>query len=81
MTRSLRHPVAVLAAAAVLVLAALTLAAGRTPAQARRERDLGEPQLQRRAQPGASTSFGFQGTWTASDAAPAAFTLNAKACT
>lgn len=31
--------------------------------------------------PGASTSFGFQGTWTASDAAPAAFTLNAKACT
>jgi alpha-galactosidase len=34
MTRPSRHPVAVLAAAAVLVLAALTLTAGRTPAQA-----------------------------------------------
>jgi len=31
--------------------------------------------------PGASTSFGFQGTWTASDAAPASFTLNGTTCT
>ena len=31
--------------------------------------------------PGANTSFGFQGTWTASDAAPTAFTLNGVACT
>ncbi len=30
---------------------------------------------------GASVSFGFQGTWTSADAAPAAFTLNGAACT
>lgn len=30
--------------------------------------------------PGASTSFGFQGTWTTSDAAPTHFTLNGAAC-
>lgn len=30
--------------------------------------------------PGGSTSFGFQGTWTASDATPASFTLNGTAC-
>jgi O-glycosyl hydrolase len=30
---------------------------------------------------GASTSLGFQGTWTSSDAAPTAFTLNGNACT
>jgi acetylxylan esterase len=30
---------------------------------------------------GGSTSVGFQGTWTASDAAPAAFTLNGTTCT
>jgi hypothetical protein len=30
--------------------------------------------------PGASTSFGFQGTWNASDTAPASFTLNGTAC-
>jgi Cellulose binding domain/Putative Ig domain len=30
--------------------------------------------------PGGSTSPGFQGTWTSSDAAPAAFTLNGTAC-
>ena len=28
-----------------------------------------------------STSLGFQGTWTSSDAAPASFTLNGAACT
>jgi hypothetical protein len=31
--------------------------------------------------PGGNTSLGFQGTWTSSDAAPAAFTLNGTACT
>jgi cellulase/cellobiase CelA1 len=31
--------------------------------------------------PGTSTSLGFQGTWTSSDAAPAAFTLNGATCT
>lgn len=31
--------------------------------------------------PGASTSFGFQGTWHSSDASPTAFTLNGAACT
>ena len=31
--------------------------------------------------PGANTSLGFQGTWTNSDAAPAAFTVNGAACT
>lgn len=31
--------------------------------------------------PGGNTSFGFQGTWTTSDAAPTAFTLNATTCT
>ncbi len=30
--------------------------------------------------PGAAVSFGFQGTWTSDDAAPAAFTLNGEAC-
>jgi len=30
---------------------------------------------------GASTSLGFQGTWTSSDAAPTAFTLNGNSCT
>jgi hypothetical protein len=30
--------------------------------------------------PGAGTSFGFQGTWHASDANPTAFTLNGSAC-
>ncbi|WP_232248490.1 cellulase family glycosylhydrolase [Streptacidiphilus rugosus] len=30
--------------------------------------------------PGADTSFGFQGTWSASDAAPTGFTLNGAAC-
>ncbi len=30
---------------------------------------------------GGSTSAGFQGTWTSSDAAPTAFTLNGAACT
>jgi len=30
--------------------------------------------------PGGNTSFGFQGTWTNSDAAPTAFTLNGAAC-
>jgi O-glycosyl hydrolase len=30
---------------------------------------------------GGSTSFGFQGTWTNSDAAPTSFTLNGVACT
>ena len=30
---------------------------------------------------GASTSLGFQGTWTSSDAVPASFTLNGTACT
>ena len=29
---------------------------------------------------GQSTSLGFQGTWTSSDAAPTAFTLNGTAC-
>ena len=27
-----------------------------------------------------STSFGLQGTWTASDASPASFTLNGTTC-
>jgi cellulase/cellobiase CelA1 len=31
--------------------------------------------------PGGNTSFGFQGTWTNSDAAPTSFTLNGVACT
>jgi len=31
--------------------------------------------------PGGNTSLGFQGTWTNSDAAPAAFTVNGTACT
>jgi alpha-galactosidase len=31
--------------------------------------------------PGASTSLGFQGTWTSSDATPTAFTLNGTTCT
>ncbi|HEX4790024.1 MAG TPA: cellulose binding domain-containing protein [Actinospica sp.] len=30
--------------------------------------------------PGGNTSFGFQGTWTSSDAAPTAFTVNGAAC-
>ncbi|HEY3867660.1 MAG TPA: cellulose binding domain-containing protein [Actinocrinis sp.] len=30
---------------------------------------------------GGNTSFGFQGTWTNSDAAPTTFTLNGNACT
>jgi cellulase/cellobiase CelA1 len=30
--------------------------------------------------PGGNTSFGFQGTWTSSDAAPAAFSVNGAAC-
>lgn len=30
---------------------------------------------------GANTSLGFQGTWTSSDAAPTAFTLNGNNCT
>src|SRR6185436_13131620 len=30
---------------------------------------------------GASTSFGFNGAWTGSNAVPAAFTLNGVACT
>ena len=29
---------------------------------------------------GASTTIGFQGTWTGSDAAPTAFTVNGSAC-
>jgi endo-1,4-beta-xylanase len=31
--------------------------------------------------PGGSTTVGFQGTWTNSDAAPSSFTLNGTACT
>jgi hypothetical protein len=31
--------------------------------------------------PGANATFGFQGTWTANDASPTAFTLNGSACT
>jgi cellulose binding protein with CBM2 domain/fibronectin type III domain protein len=31
--------------------------------------------------PGANTSFGFQGTWSASSASPTAFTVNGSACT
>ena len=31
--------------------------------------------------PNANTSLGFQGTWTASDAVPTAFTVNGSACT
>ena len=31
--------------------------------------------------PGGNTSLGFQGTWTNSDAGPAAFTVNGTACT
>jgi O-glycosyl hydrolase len=31
--------------------------------------------------PGGNTSLGFQGTWTNSDAAPTAFTVNGAACT
>jgi O-glycosyl hydrolase len=31
--------------------------------------------------PGGNTSLGFQGTWTNSDAVPAAFTVNGAACT
>jgi len=31
--------------------------------------------------PGGYTTLGFQGTWTNSDAAPIAFTLNGNACT
>ena len=31
--------------------------------------------------PGGNTTLGFQGTWTNSDATPAAFTLNGNACT
>jgi hypothetical protein len=30
---------------------------------------------------GASTSIGFQGTWTTSDAVPTSFTVNGTACT
>ena len=30
---------------------------------------------------GGNTSLGFQGTWTNSDAAPTAFTLNGATCT
>ncbi|MEU7872962.1 cellulose binding domain-containing protein [Dactylosporangium sp. NPDC049140] len=30
--------------------------------------------------PGGSTSFGFQGSWTANDASPASFALNGSAC-
>ena len=30
---------------------------------------------------GASTSFGFQGTWTSSTAAPSTFTVNGTTCT
>ena len=30
---------------------------------------------------GGSTSAGFQGTWTSSDAAPASFTVNGATCT
>jgi len=30
--------------------------------------------------PGATTSFGFQGTWSASSASPTAFTVNGSAC-
>ncbi|WP_030437591.1 cellulose binding domain-containing protein [Actinoplanes subtropicus] len=30
--------------------------------------------------PGANATFGFQGTWSASDAAPTAFTVNGTAC-
>jgi hypothetical protein len=30
--------------------------------------------------PGASTSFGMQGTWTNSDAAPSSFTVNGATC-
>jgi endo-1,4-beta-xylanase len=30
--------------------------------------------------PGGSTSFGFQGTWTANDTAPASFSVNGSAC-
>ena len=29
---------------------------------------------------GASTSLGFQGTWTSSDAAPTSFTVNGATC-
>jgi cellulase/cellobiase CelA1 len=31
--------------------------------------------------PGGNASLGFQGTWTNSDAAPTAFTLNGTTCT
>ncbi|MFI5064471.1 MAG: cellulose binding domain-containing protein, partial [Streptosporangiales bacterium] len=31
--------------------------------------------------PGGSISFGFQGTWTSSDAPPVTFTLNGTTCT
>jgi cellulase/cellobiase CelA1 len=31
--------------------------------------------------PGGTTSLGFQGTWTSSDAVPTAFTLNGTVCT
>jgi cellulase/cellobiase CelA1 len=30
--------------------------------------------------PGGNAAFGFQGTWTASDAAPTGFTVNGTAC-
>jgi hypothetical protein len=30
---------------------------------------------------GSSTSLGFQGTWTNSDAAPSSFAVNGTACT
>ncbi len=34
-----------------------------------------------RVAPGGNTSLGFRGTWTNSDAGPAAFTVNGAACT
>ena len=30
---------------------------------------------------GGNTSFGLQGTWTANDTAPSAFTVNGTSCT
>jgi hypothetical protein len=31
--------------------------------------------------PGTSTTFGFQGTWSANNTSPTAFTVNGNTCT
>jgi cellulase/cellobiase CelA1 len=58
----------------------ITNAWNATPAQSGEAVTLTNMSYNAAITPGTSTSLGFQGTWTNSDATPTAFTLNGATC-